>query len=109
MTVPMSERADRFQGYRGLAREALDRFGIGVWSEVELVNDRGSRFKGVILPRNETCDDLHVVIKLFNGYNVGIHAERIARARETGYRKAEKKCLPISHACEHNKGGKPVA
>ncbi|MGA2083629.1 MAG: Glu-tRNA(Gln) amidotransferase subunit GatD [Holophaga sp.] len=102
MTVPMSERADRFQGYRGLAREALDRFGIGVWSEVELVNDRGSRFKGVILPRNETCDDLHVVIKLFNGYNVGIHAERIARARETGYRKAvykiPEKAFPVDPA-----------
>jgi len=102
MTVPMSERADRFQGYRGPAREALDRFGIGVWSEVELVNDRGSEFEGVILPRNETCDDLHVVIKLFNGYNVGIHAERIARARETGYRKAvykiPEKAFPVDPA-----------
>ncbi len=28
------------------------------------------------------------MIKLFNGYNVGIHAERIAAARETGYKKA---------------------
>jgi hypothetical protein len=28
---------------------------------------------------------------------------------KTGCRKAEKKCLAKSHACEHNKGGKPVA
>ncbi len=88
MSIPLEQRTDRFQGYRGRARELLDRFGIGVWSEVELVNDLGSRFKGVILPRSETCDDLHVVVKLFNGYNVGILAGRIVAAQETGYRKA---------------------
>ena len=88
MSVPISEREDRFQGYRGEAREVLDRFAIGVWSEVDLVNDRGSRFKGVILPRSETCDDLHIVVKLFNGYNVGVKAGRVVSAEETGYRKA---------------------
>jgi glutamyl-tRNA(Gln) amidotransferase subunit D len=86
--VPFAERGDRFQGYRGPARDALDRFGMGVWSEVEIVNDEGSTFSGVILPRSETADDVHVVVKLFNGYNVGIAASRIASARETGYRKA---------------------
>jgi glutamyl-tRNA(Gln) amidotransferase subunit D len=88
MNVPMEARTDRFQGYRGLAKAALERFEIGVWSEVELTNDEGSTFKGVILPRSETFDDLHVVVKLFNGYNIGIHADRIAKAFETGYRKA---------------------
>ena len=39
MTIPISERTDRFQGYRGPARDVLDRFGIGVWSEVEIDND----------------------------------------------------------------------
>jgi glutamyl-tRNA(Gln) amidotransferase subunit D len=82
------DRSDRFQGYRGAAREALERFGIGVWSEVEIVNEQGSAFAGVVLPRSETADDLHLVVKLFNGYNVGIHAARIASARETGYKKA---------------------
>ncbi|MDP2875131.1 MAG: asparaginase domain-containing protein [Holophaga sp.] len=86
--TPVSERGDCFQGYRGIARAALEKFGIGVWSEVEIVNDKGSAFVGVILPRSETADDLHVVIKLFNGYNIGIHASRIASARELGYKKA---------------------
>ena len=87
-TAALSERTDRFQGYRGASRAMLERFGIGVWSEVELKNDDGSVFAGVILPRSETCDDLHVVVKLFNGYNVGIAAARVVEARETGYRKA---------------------
>ena len=34
-------------------------------------NDAGSVFEGVILPRSETLDDQHVVIKLKTGYNVG--------------------------------------
>jgi glutamyl-tRNA(Gln) amidotransferase subunit D len=88
MTVPADDRHDRLQGYRGPAREVLDRFQVGVWSEVEVTNDEGSTFTGVILPRNETCDDLHIVIKLFNGYNVGVAAHRITAARETGYRRA---------------------
>src|SRR5262252_4759029 len=88
MTTPIEERADRLQGYRGAAGDALNKFGIGVWSEVEVVNDKGSVFTGVILPRSETADDLHIVIKLFTGYNVGVAADRIAKAREIGYRKA---------------------
>jgi hypothetical protein len=47
-----------------------------VWSDVRLVNDAGSVFEGVILPRSETFDDLHVVIKLKTGYNVGLHVDR---------------------------------
>ncbi len=83
-----TDRGDVYQGYRGEARAALETFGIGVWSEVEIENDQGSVFTGVILPRSETCDDLHIVIKMFTGYNVGIAASRIKRARELGYKKA---------------------
>ncbi|MCA1732966.1 MAG: asparaginase domain-containing protein, partial [Acidobacteria bacterium] len=86
--IPLTDRTDRFQGYRGPARAAFEKFAFGVWSEVEIFNDRGSSFVGVVLPRSENADDLHIVVKLFNGYNVGIHADRIASARELGYRKA---------------------
>lgn len=87
-SIPLNERADRFQGYRGPVRALLEKHQIGVWSEVEVTNDRGSTFIGVILPRSETCDDLHLVVKLFNGYNVGVAADRIASVKETGYKKA---------------------
>lgn len=88
MTMAARDREDMYQGYRGQAKEALVRFGIGVWSEVVITNDEGSSFEGVVLPRSETCDDLHIVVKLFNGYNVGVAVRRIVAARETGYRKA---------------------
>lgn len=87
MKAPV-ERTDQFQGYRGAARTALETFGIGVWSEVEIENDQGSVFTGVILPRSENADDLHIVVKMFTGYNVGIAVDRIKRATELGYKKA---------------------
>jgi glutamyl-tRNA(Gln) amidotransferase subunit D len=88
MSIPYGERDDRFQGYREPCVSVMEHFGIGVWSEVEITNDKGSRFNGVILPRNETADENHIVVKLFNGYNVGVEATRVTEARETGYRKA---------------------
>jgi len=79
---------DPLKGYRGLARQRLGEWGVRVWSEVRLVNQAGSVFEGVILPRSETSDDLHVVLKLRNGYNVGVHVDRVATIREVGYKEA---------------------
>jgi len=75
-------------GYKGRAQSKLAELGLRVWSEVRLVNDAGSVFEGVILPRSETFDDRHVVIKMRNGYNIGVHVDRIASAEEIGYRPA---------------------
>ena len=41
MSLPLSERTDRLQGYKGPAAAMLDRFQIGVWSEVDVTNDEG--------------------------------------------------------------------
>ncbi|MBM3792453.1 MAG: Glu-tRNA(Gln) amidotransferase GatDE subunit D, partial [Acidobacteria bacterium] len=79
---------DPLRGYKGRARSRLQEWGVRVWSSVILVNDAGSVFEGVILPRSETLDDEHVVIKLKNGYNVGVHIDRVARVEEVGYKEA---------------------
>jgi glutamyl-tRNA(Gln) amidotransferase subunit D len=42
-----------------------------------------SPFRGIILPRSETADDRHIVLKLNSGYNVGIAADAI-----TGHRRS---------------------
>ena len=84
----MSTAADAFKGYKGRSRAALESWGVRVWSDVQVENDAGSLFEGVILPRSETLDDLHVVIKLKNGYNVGLHVDRVRSVREVGYKEA---------------------
>ncbi|HPC84433.1 MAG TPA: Glu-tRNA(Gln) amidotransferase subunit GatD [Thermoanaerobaculaceae bacterium] len=84
----MSEQRDELKGYKGRARARLTELGVRVWSRVRLTNDAGSVFEGVILPRSETFDDLHIVIKLVNGYNVGVHVDRVAAVEELGWKEA---------------------
>jgi len=79
---------DALKGYRGRARARLEELGVRVWSDVRLVNSAGSVFEGVILPRSGTFDDLHIVLKLKNGYNVGIHVDRVDSVEEIGYKEA---------------------
>ncbi|MCL4820411.1 MAG: Glu-tRNA(Gln) amidotransferase subunit GatD [Vicinamibacteria bacterium] len=80
--------SDPLKGYKGRARARLEAFGLRVWSDVRATNDAGSTFEGVILPRSETLDDQHVVIKLKTGYNVGLHVERLRTMVELGYKEA---------------------
>lgn len=84
----MAEKNDPLKGYRGRARQRLQELGVRVWSEVRILNDEGSTFEGVILPRSETADDLHVVVKLATGYNVGLHIDRIREVEELGFKEA---------------------
>lgn len=79
---------DPWKGYKGHARSKLQGWGVRVWSDVRATNDQGSVFEGVILPRSETLDDQHLVIKLKTGYNVGLHVDRVRAVEEVGYREA---------------------
>lgn len=84
----MNSREDVLKGYKGLARSKLVEWGVHVWSDVRVVNDAGSIFEGVILPRSSSFDDLHVVLKLKNGYNIGVHVDRVKTIEEVGYKEA---------------------
>jgi glutamyl-tRNA(Gln) amidotransferase subunit D len=81
---------DKFKGYRGPALSALKQHAVSVWSDVEVATSSG-HFKGIILPRSETADQNHVVLKLNNGYNVGLHADTIVSMKEIGRREAHYK------------------
>ncbi len=63
-------------GYRGDALELLKKFNVDVGSQVMIKTD-GMVYEGVLMARYETADDKHVVIKLGNGYNIGISIDRI--------------------------------
>ena len=78
------------QGYRGIGAEVLQKHGASVWSEVEVESAKG-RFCGIILPRSETSDDRHIVLKLSSGYNIGIAAESVTGITIQGRREAHYK------------------
>ncbi len=80
--------SEDFKGYKGRALEALKRLGGRVWADVEVETAKG-RFAGIILPRAEMADDEHIVMKLHNGYNIGLAVEGIESIVELGYKKAE--------------------
>jgi glutamyl-tRNA(Gln) amidotransferase subunit D len=87
----ISDDDEALKGYKGYARQKLAEWGMRVWGDVRAVNDSGSVFEGVILPRSETFDDLHIVIKQKTGYNVGLHVDRVTAIEELGYKKAHYK------------------
>ncbi len=81
---------DMFKGYKGEALSALKKFSVRVWSDTHIKSTRGD-FKGIILPRAENDDDRHIVLKLANGYNIGVAIETIIDMKECGYKEAHYK------------------
>ena len=79
---------DIFQGYKGRALEILQQYHARVWGQVVIDTTRG-RFEGTILPRSESDDDRHVVLKIASGYNIGVNIDTIQSMEETGYHKAK--------------------
>ncbi len=81
---------ENYKGYRGEALSTLKNFGAMVWSDANIKTKQGL-FTGIILPRSETADPLHIVIKLRSGYNIGIAADNIEAIEITGRKEAHYK------------------
>jgi len=79
-----------YKGYHGKARQLLKEYQAFVWSDVKIITDKG-QFEGIILPRSETADDLHIVIKIKVGYNFGIAVEKIKNIEILGRKEAHYK------------------
>ena len=87
----MSTKAeDLYKGYREPCLGLLKRFGVTVWSDVKISTTRG-HFAGLLLPRSETSDADHLVLKLGIGYNIGIRHDTVLSVEKTGYREIEYK------------------
>ncbi len=91
--------SDPHKGYKGDALAVLTKFGVAVWDDVEVASTRG-RFRGIVLPRSEFDDSLHLVLKLETGYNVGIDVRTVTGMTRLGSREAHykipEKAFPIS-------------
>lgn len=60
--------------YRGKVGEVLSSLGIEDFDRVR-VRKGCYVYEGILIPRPEVLDDEHVIIKLDNGYNIGINVE----------------------------------
>lgn len=81
---------DIFQGYKGRSLKLLKKYKTRVWGKCVVDTTRG-QFEGTILPRSENDDDLHIVMKIVTGYNIGVDIETITNMKEVDYKKANYK------------------
>jgi glutamyl-tRNA(Gln) amidotransferase subunit D len=63
-------------GYKGSSLELLKKSSASVGDLIEIMTSK-TKYEGILMPRYEYADDLHIVMKLANGYNVGIDVRNI--------------------------------
>ncbi|MHA1240657.1 MAG: Glu-tRNA(Gln) amidotransferase subunit GatD [Promethearchaeota archaeon] len=81
---------DSLKGYKGKAREYLEKKKVQVWDIVELKTKK-TILEGIILPRNEFSAPNFIEIKLKNNYNVGININDVIDIKKTGKKEANYK------------------
>jgi glutamyl-tRNA(Gln) amidotransferase subunit D len=65
----MSEK--EFSGYKGKALEAIQKAEAEIGDMIR-ISKANEVFEGILIPRSEYGDEKHIVIKLKNGYNIGV-------------------------------------
>lgn len=56
--------------------ELLNKYGVEVGDRIVVKTDKAC-FSGILMPRSEIGDDKHIVIKLEDGYNIGLSIDSI--------------------------------
>ncbi|MEM1508540.1 MAG: Glu-tRNA(Gln) amidotransferase subunit GatD [Thermofilaceae archaeon] len=91
------------EGYGDSASRLLE--GVSVFDEIEIEREDGTVLKGVLLPRPRYGDPDVLILKLPNGYNVGVSANRIKRLRKIGRVEPTKEAavfrLPVKQELPH--------
>jgi glutamyl-tRNA(Gln) amidotransferase subunit D len=64
-------------GYRGKARDILQKYQIEIGDHVCVETTQGSNYCGIIIPRYENATPYRIVVKLENGYNTGVSTHKI--------------------------------
>ncbi|MEL9940698.1 MAG: Glu-tRNA(Gln) amidotransferase subunit GatD [Ignisphaera sp.] len=70
---------DPLPGYAGAVRESLERLGAAVGCRIRLMLQNNVIFEGVLMPHHEFSEADIIVIKLDNGYNIGISISRVSK------------------------------
>ena len=86
-------------GYRGPSAKVLEEAAATIGDVIDVHTADGS-LKGTLVPRYEHDDDSHIVIKLKNGYNVGIAIEKVSKVVKVAKGEAPKFVAPQRVAIE---------
>ena len=75
--------SEKFPGYKGKVLGMLKEARAEIGDIIRVLKD-GETYEGVLIPRSESGDDKHIVIKLRNGYNVGIQVTHETKIEKIG-------------------------
>ena len=75
--------SEKETGYRGRAFDALKKAHVEIGDNVRVVK-ASEIYEGILIPRSEYGDEKHVVIKLKNGYNIGVEITAETRIEKIG-------------------------
>ena len=64
------------EGYQGQVLQRLRKSKAKIGSVIRLTSKSGEAFEGTLIPRSEYSDHTHIVLKMKNGYNIGISLDR---------------------------------
>ncbi len=106
----MSE--DPLPGYTGVVRKVLSKAGVSVGDKVRIVTSDGRVFVGVLMPRYSIKPKPIIVLKLDNGYNVGIRIDEgtvveLVKTREAILREAAAGAPAVIPLLEEKPAKKP--
>ena len=70
------------KGYKGKIRDFLISNKVEVGDLIKITSEL--TFSGILMPRYESGDESHIVLKLKSGYNIGIEFEKIEKIEKIG-------------------------
>ena len=75
--------SEEFAGYRGKVMQTLKKAGAKIGDVINIIKDEIS-YTGILIPRSEYSDDNHIVMKLENGYNIGVSITPTTKIEKVG-------------------------
>src|SRR6266540_670270 len=72
------------EGYHGQVLQQLRKSKAKIGSIIRLASKSGAVFEGTLIPRSEYSDQTHIVLKMKNGYNIGISLDRTEKLEVIG-------------------------
>ena len=67
------------KGYKGKSLDYLNQKNVSVGDSIKVISDL--TYTGILMPRYETSEDSHIVLKLKSGYNIGIELDKKKRIK----------------------------
>lgn len=84
---------DLLPGYIGKVRQVLESLGVSIGCKLKLVLNNNVVVYGLLMPKHELSHPNIIVVKLDNGYNVGIDIDRVTAIEVLECRKKEEDTL----------------